>query len=245
MAANSGQENQEKPRVGVFICDCGSNIAGVIDTAAVIEYAKTLDGVVYVEGNKYTCASPGQVGIETAITEHQLNRVVVASCSPRLHEQTFRKTCERGGLNPFLFQMANLREHSSWIHSSNHMGATEKAKEIVRIAVAKAKFLYPLPKTTVPITPECLVIGGGVTGIAASLDLADQGYKVTMVEIKPSIGGYMAALDKTFPTLDCSICIEGPLLNEVGGHPNIDLYTWSEVTRVSGFIGNFEVEITR
>ncbi|MFW9991706.1 MAG: FAD-dependent oxidoreductase [Candidatus Odinarchaeota archaeon] len=248
---NANQDNQqmnidhENPRIGVFICDCGSNIAGVIDTDAVIEHTKTLKNVVYVEGNKYTCATPGQAGIEQAIPEYKLNRVVVASCSPRLHEVTFRKTCERAGLNPFLFQMANIREHSSWIHGSEPENATEKAKEIVRMAVAKASFLQPLPKTTVPVTQECLIIGGGVTGISSALALADQGYNVTMVEKKPSIGGWMAALDKTFPTLDCSICIEGPLLNEVGGHPNITLYTYSEVKEVKGYIGNFECEIIR
>ncbi|MHA2297722.1 MAG: FAD-dependent oxidoreductase [Candidatus Hodarchaeales archaeon] len=238
---------QEEPRIGVFICDCGSNIAGVIDTEALAEYANTLTdmGVVYIEGNKYTCATPGQVGIEEAIVEHKLNRVVVASCSPRLHEKTFRRTCERAGLNPFLFQMANLREHSSWVHGSEPEKATEKGKEIIRTAVAKAQYLYSLPKTTVPVTRECLIIGGGVTGISAALSLADQGYKVTLVEKSPSIGGFMAALDKTFPTLDCSICIEGPLLNDVGGHPNITLYTYSEVTSVARFIGSFDCEITR
>ncbi|MFX1250432.1 MAG: hydrogenase iron-sulfur subunit [Promethearchaeota archaeon] len=236
---------KEEVRIGVFICDCGTNIAGVVDTKAVTEYAGALPNVVYVKQNKYTCADPGQLEIKKAIAEHKLNRVVVASCSPRLHEPTFRRTCEEAGLNLYLFEMANIREHVSWIHSEYPEEATEKAKEMVAMAVAKAEHLIAIDKTTVPVTKRALIVGGGIAGISASLDLADQGYEVILVEKRPSIGGVMAQLDKTFPTLDCSICIEGPMMSDVGKHPNITLYTMSELEEVSGYIGNFKVKIRR
>ncbi|MFX1513639.1 MAG: 4Fe-4S binding protein, partial [Promethearchaeota archaeon] len=235
----------EEVRIGVFVCDCGSNIAGVVDTAAVSEFAETLPNVVYVKNNRYTCADPGQLEITDAIKEHKLNRVVVASCSPKLHEPTFRKCVASAGLNEYLYEMANIREHCSWIHGENPEEATEKAKELVRMAVAKALYLKPLQKMSVPVTDRALIIGGGVSGICASLDLADQGHEVILVERGPSIGGKMAALDKTFPTLDCSICIEGPLMADAGKHEKIKLYSMSEVVEVSGYIGNFEVKIRK
>ncbi|MFX0091135.1 MAG: hydrogenase iron-sulfur subunit [Candidatus Hodarchaeota archaeon] len=235
--------SNEEARIGVFICDCGSNIAGVVDTQAVTDYAATLPHVVYVKRNKYTCADPGQLEIKDAIDEHKLNRVVVASCSPRLHEPTFRRTCEDAGLNPYLFEMANIREHVSWVHGEYPEEATTKAKDMVAMAVAKAAYLHALEKTTVPVTKRALIVGGGISGISASLDLADQGYEVILVEKSPSIGGVMAKLDKTFPTLDCSICIEGPMMSDVGKHSNITLYTMSELEEISGYIGNFKAKI--
>jgi heterodisulfide reductase subunit A len=193
------------PRIGVFVCDCGSNIAGTVDTAAVEEYARSLPGVVTVVRNKYTCAEPGQEEIKKAITEDKLERVVVASCTPRMHEPTFRGCVWDVGLNPYLMEMANLREHCSWVHGDDPDAATEKAKDLVASSVARASKLTPQEEMTFPVTKTALVIGGGVAGIQAAMDLADQGHPVYLVEKEPSIGGIMAQLDKTFPTMDCSI----------------------------------------
>lgn len=198
-------KNPEKLRIGVFVCECGLNIAGTIDCAAVSEYAGTLDDVVVVVQNKYTCADPGQNEIKKAIKEHDLNRVVVASCTPKIHEPTFRECVADAGLNPYLYEMVNIREHCSWVHQSEKEMATEKAKDLVRSGVARARVLEPQIETEVPITKAALVIGGGVAGIQAALDLADGGHKVYLVEKEPTIGGIMAALDKTYPTMDCSI----------------------------------------
>jgi heterodisulfide reductase subunit A len=192
-------------RVGVFVCDCGLNIAGTVDCEAVAQYAATVPGVVCVVRNKYTCAEPGQNEIKNAIREHNLNRVVVASCSPRQHEPTFRKCVLDAGLNPYLMEMANLREHCAWVHAGDKKGATEKAKDLVASAVARARFLRAQEELTVPVSQRALVIGGGVTGIEAALQLADAGHKVTLVEKEASIGGLMAQLDKNYPTMDCSI----------------------------------------
>jgi heterodisulfide reductase subunit A len=191
--------------VGVFVCQCGLNIAGTVDCAAVAEFAETLDDVAVVYNNKYTCSEPGQLELQKAIHEHDLNRVVVASCSPRMHEPTFRAALEGAGLNPYLLEMANLREHCSWVHMGEPEAATEKAKDLVKMAVARARALEAQKEMVVPITQKTLVIGGGVAGIQASLDLADAGYQVYLVEKEPSIGGIMAQIDKTYPTMDCSI----------------------------------------
>lgn len=236
---------EERPRIGVFVCHCGLNIAGVIDVKEVIEYAKTLPDVVYTKDNRYTCADPGQDEIRKAIEEHNLNRVVVAACSPRMHEPTFRKTVADVNLNPYLFEMANIREFSSWCHPNAPKDATEKAKEIVKMAVAKARLLEPLKEIEVPVTNKALVVGGGIAGINSALDLAEMGFKVYLVEKTESIGGHMAQLDKTFPTLDCSICIEGPKMVDVGRHPNIETISYADVTEVSGFVGNFKVKIKK
>jgi len=198
-------KNVEPPRVGVFVCDCGINIAGTVDVKQLVEYAKTMPDVVTVKENRYTCADPGQEQIRKTIKEYNLNRVVVAACSPRMHEPTFRKTVSEAGLNPYVFEMANIREFSSWCHSSTPEEATEKAKDIVRMAVAKVRLLKPLETMEVPVNKNVLVIGGGISGINAALDLANIGFKVYLVEKNESIGGHMAQLDKTFPTLDCSI----------------------------------------
>ncbi len=234
---------EEKPRIGVFVCHCGLNIAGVIDVKDVTEYAKTLPDVVYTKDNRYTCADPGQDEIRKAIKEHKLNRVVVAACSPRMHEPTFRKTCSEAGLNPYFFEMANIREFSSWCHPNTPKEATKKAKEIVGMAVAKARLLNPLKEIEVPVTNRALVVGGGIAGINSALDLAEMGFKVYLLEKTESIGGHMAQLDKTFPTLDCSICIEGPKMVDVGRHPNIDIISYADLVSVSGFVGNFKVKI--
>lgn len=192
-------------RIGVFVCDCGLNIAGSVDTEAVKDYAATLPDVVIAMRNKYTCSDPGQAEIRRVIVEHNLNRVVVASCSPRLHEPTFRACVQQVGLNPYLLTMANIREHCSWVTLHDREAATRKAQDIVRVAVAQARWLYPQEEQQLPVTDAALVIGGGVAGIQAALDLADAGHQVYLVEKQPSIGGIMAMLDKTYPTMDCSI----------------------------------------
>lgn len=192
-------------RIGVFICDCGLNIAGALDCAKVTEYAETLPDVVCAVRNKYTCADPGQNEIKNAIAKYRLNRVVVASCTPRQHEPTFRQCVKDAGLNPYLMEMANLREHCSWVHPNDWDGATKKAMDLVAGAVGRARFLQPQEELSVPVTKAALVIGGGVAGIEAAIELADQGHKVVLVEKEPSIGGIMSQLDKTYPTMDCSI----------------------------------------
>jgi heterodisulfide reductase subunit A len=192
-------------RIGVFVCDCGSNIAGPVDTAAVRDYAETLPNVVAAIRNKYTCADPGQQEIQRAIYEHSLNRVVVASCSPASYEPIFRQCIQGAGLNPYLLEMANIREHCSWVTPGDRPAATRKAMDIVRVAVARANWLYPQDEELIPVTDAALVIGGGVAGIQAALDLADAGHKVYLVEKEPSIGGIMAQLDKVYPDIECSI----------------------------------------
>lgn len=192
-------------RIGVFVCECGLNIAGTIDCDSVSEYARGLDDVVAVVQNKYTCADPGQNEIKRAIKEYNLNRVVVASCTPKIHEPTFKQCVAEAGLNPYLFTMVNIREHCSWVHQNEKDAATEKAKDLVSAGVARARFLEPQDENVVPVTKSALVIGGGVAGIQAALDLADAGHQVYLVEKQPTIGGLMAALDKTYPTMDCSI----------------------------------------
>jgi heterodisulfide reductase subunit A len=195
----------EDLRIGVFVCECGRNIAGTVDCEAVRAEASTLPDVVIAQRNRYTCSDPGQQQIRQAISEHNLNRVVVASCSPRLHEPTFRACLAQAGLNPYLLDMANIREQCSWVHQADPTGATRKAIDTVTMAVARARHLQPQREIEVPITRAALVIGGGIAGIQAALDLAEAGHQVYLVEKQPSIGGKMAQLDKTFPTMDCSI----------------------------------------
>lgn len=192
-------------RIGVYVCHCGLNIAGVVDCEAVADYAKDLPEVVVAGHDGYLCSEPGQNRIKADVGEHGINRVVIASCSPRLHEPTFRQCLVEAGLNPYLMEMANLREQCSWVHTHDPEGATVKAKDLVRSAVARVRHLGAREETEVPVEKTTLVIGGGVAGIQAALDLADSGFKVIMVEKQPSIGGLMARLDKTFPTMDCSI----------------------------------------
>jgi heterodisulfide reductase subunit A len=242
-SSNENKISRRKPRVGVYVCHCGLNIAGSVDCEEVANFAEDLDCVVLSKHNRYTCSEPGQEEIKNDIKEHHLDKIVVASCTPRLHEPTFRSTCEAAGLNKYNFEMANIREHCSWVHLHDRKAATEKAKDLVTMAVAKAKLLEPQVETEVPVTRRSLVIGAGVAGIQAALDLADAGYKVYLVEKEPSIGGKMAQIDKTFPTMDCSICILAPKMAEAGRHPNIELITNSAVTIITGYIGNFNVII--
>lgn len=245
MASEKEAGKAAGPRIGVFICHCGSNIAGVVDCAKVREGAGQLPGVMVAKENKYTCSDLGQEEIIKAIKENGLERVVVASCSPRLHEPTFRKCIQQAGLNPYLLQMVNIREQCSWVHSLEKDKATEKAKDLVRMGVSKAAKLQPLEAREVPVEPASLVVGGGVAGIQAALDLAQMGFKVYLVESKPSIGGKMAQLDKTFPTGDCAICILAPKMVELSRNSNITLLSYSEVEEVKGYIGNYEVKVRR
>ncbi|MGB9683875.1 MAG: CoB-CoM heterodisulfide reductase HdrA2 [Candidatus Bathyarchaeales archaeon] len=236
---------KQEIRIGVYVCHCGLNIAGSVDCEEVAKFAASLPNVVLAKDYRYTCSDQGQELIKNDIREHRLNRVVVASCTPRLHEPTFRKVCEEAGLNKYLFEMANIREQCSWVHLHDREAATEKAKDLVKMAVAKAALLTPAEEIEVPIIRKALVIGGGVAGIQAALDLADTGYKVYLVERQPSIGGMMARIDKTFPTMDCSICILAPKMSDVGHHPNIELLANSEVIDVKGYIGNFHVKVLK
>jgi heterodisulfide reductase subunit A len=192
-------------RIGVYVCRCGLNIAQTVNCEKVAEDAKGLDSVVVSKEILYACSEPGQIEIREDIEEHGLDRIVIGACSPRLHEPTFRHMMRQAGLNPYLLEMANLREQCSWVHAKEPGLATEKAGDLVKMSVSRARFLEPLQEETLPLTKRTLIIGGGIAGIQSALDLADNGYQVMMVEKSPSIGGTMAKLDKTFPTMDCSI----------------------------------------
>jgi heterodisulfide reductase subunit A len=194
-----------EPRIGVYVCHCGSNIAQTVNCRRVAEQATDLQDVIVAKDIGYACSEPGQQEIKADIHEHRLDRIVMAACSPRLHEPTFRQMMQSAGLNPYLLEMANLREQCSWVHMKDPESATTKAEDLVKMAVARVRALWPLKEETLPLTKRALVIGGGVAGIQAGLDLADNSFDVVMVEKKPSIGGMMAKLDKTFPTMDCSI----------------------------------------
>jgi heterodisulfide reductase subunit A len=231
-------------KIGVFVCHCGENISATVDCAKVAETAGNYDGVAFSVDYKYMCSDPGQNLIKSAIKEKGLTGVVVASCSPRMHEPTFRKACAEAGLNPFMCEMANLREHCSWVHEKGE-ATTEKAIDLVRILVEKVKYNHSLSEIKVPVTKTALVIGGGIAGIQASLDIANTGHKVILIEKDPSIGGHMSQLSETFPTLDCSQCILTPRMVEVAQHPNITLYTYAELESLEGFIGNFKAKIRR
>ena len=231
-------------RIGFYICHCGHNIAGMVDCAAVAQFAAKLPGVAVSRDYKYMCSDPGQELIQQDIKEHHLNRVVVASCSPLLHEHTFRKAVAAGGLNPFFFQMVNIREHDSWVHT-DRAEATAKAKSLAHAAINRVRFHRALETTRVPINPDVLVVGGGISGIHAALTVANSGKKVFLVERDPSIGGHMAQFDKTFPTLDCAACILTPKMSAVRSHENITLWTYSEVVKVEGYVGNYKVTVKR
>jgi len=246
MADNNGNKPQPigLPRIGFYVCHCGSNIAGTIDVAEVAQFVAGLPGVVVSRDYKYMCSDPGQEMIAQDIKEHKLDRLVVAACSPNLHEETFRKAAAKGGLNSFLFQMVNIREHASWVHEDKK-AATAKAKGLARAAVYRVRFHKPLEKQQVPVDPNVLVVGGGIAGIHAALTLANAGKKVTLVEREATIGGHMALFDKTFPTLDCAACILTPKMSAVKSHPNITLWTYSEVAKVDGYVGNYKVTVKR
>jgi heterodisulfide reductase subunit A2 len=232
-------------KIGVYVCHCGTNIAGTVDVEGVAKWAAEKlqhRGVVVARDYKFMCSSLGQELIEKDIKELGLTRVVVAACSPHLHEKTFRNACKNAGLNPYLCELVSIREQVSWVHTDK-AAATEKAKAIISGGVERIIWHEPLEPLRVPINSSTLIVGGGIAGIQAALEIADAGYHVYMVEREPSIGGHMAQFDKTFPTLDCSACILTPKMVDVGNHPNITLLTWAEVTNVDGYIGNFQVTI--
>ena len=232
-------------RIGVYICHCGTNIAGYLDVEKVTEFAQSLESVVVARHYMFMCSDPGQDLIKEDIRELGLNRILVASCSPTLHLRTFREACQDAGLNPHLCEMATIREHCSWVHSHDRQAATEKAMALVAAGVRRVAYRNPLETKWAPVNPDTLVVGGGIAGIQAALEIAGSKHKVYLVEREPSIGGHMAQLDKTFPTLDCSACILTPKMSDVGSHPNIKLMTYSEVEDVSGYVGNFKVKVRK
>ncbi len=231
-------------RIGVFVCWCGTNIAGTVNIDEVVKAAEEMQGVVYAKDYQYMCSEVGQNLVKNAIKEQSLDRVVIASCSPRMHETTFRKAAKSAGLNPFLVEVANIREHCSWVHKNKEEG-TKKAIALTRAAVAKATLNTKLIPGEIGVESRALIIGGGIAGIQTALDIAEAGYQVDIIEKTPSIGGKMAQIDKTFPTLDCSACILTPKMVDAAMHPNINIYSYSEVEEVNGYVGNFEVTINQ
>ena len=231
-------------RIGVFVCHCGMNIERTVDTQAVASTLSEYPGIVFTADFNYLCADPGQQLIKDAIVEHKLDGIIVAACSPTMHEPTFRRVAEDAGLNPYLCEIANIREHCSWVHQDRDR-ATQKAIRIVKTLVEKVRGNQPLEPLRIDHADKCLVIGGGIAGIQAALDVAESGFEVILVEKEPSIGGHMAQLSETFPTLDCSQCILTPKMVEVSRHPNIRLLTYSEVVEVAGYVGNYEVKIRK
>ena len=240
----SKSKSSEKGGIGVYVCHCGTNIAATIDVHRVAEFAKGLTGVTLARDYKYMCSDPGQELIKQDIKEHNLQRIVVAACSPTLHEQTFRNATGDAGLNPYYFQMVNVREHASWVHEDKE-AATVKAMDLIRAAVRRVHLHKPLERRRVSIDSNVLVVGGGIAGIHAALTLANSGKHVYLVEREPTIGGHMAQFDKTFPTLDCAACILTPKMTSVKAHPNITMWTLSEVAELSGYVGNFDVTVRR
>ncbi len=247
MTQHGGTNPKSEERIGVYVCHCGTNIAGVVDVQEVAEWAASQlehRGVVIGREYKFMCSSLGQELIEKDIKELGLTRVVVAACSPHLHEATFRTACKNAGLNPYLCELVSIREQVSWVHTDK-VAATAKAKAMISGGVERVIRHAPLEPLRVPIHPDTMVVGGGIAGIQSALEIADAGYHVYLVEREPSIGGHMAQFDKTFPTLDCSACILTPKMVQVGTHPNITLLTWSEVEKVDGFVGNFTVTVRK
>lgn len=233
---------QVQERVGVYVCHCGTNISQTVDVAEVVKFAGGLERVAIARDNKYVCSDPGQEMIKSDIRELGLNRVVVASCSPLMHEPTFRRTCEEVGLNQFLFQMANIREQCSWV-TADRKEATQKAKKLVNAAVRRVVLQEPLEAKESPVNSATLVVGAGIAGIEAALKIAAAGNAVYLVEREPTIGGQMAKFDKTFPTLDCAACILTPKMVSVAREANIHLRTYAEVESVSGYVGSFKVKL--
>ncbi len=235
----------EEPRIGVYVCNCGTNIAGTVDVAEVSKYAGTLPNVTVARDYVYMCSAPGQDLIKNDIKEHGLNRIVVASCSPRMHEPTFRGVLEEGGLNPYLFEMANIREHCSWVHTHEPKRATEKAKDLVRIAVAKARLLEPLQKIRIDVTQRALIVGGGVSGLRACLDLAERGFEVHVVEKRPTVGGRAALINKLAHVEKKGSDIFKSIIDEAASNPKVNIHTNATLSTLDGYIGNYAVKINR
>jgi heterodisulfide reductase subunit A len=240
----SESHESHEPRVGVYVCHCGTNIAKVVDVAKVASCAATLPGVAVARHYRFMCSDPGQELIQADIREHKLDRVVVAACSPLMHENTFRTAVAGAGLNRYHFEMANIREQVSWV-TVDQQAATNKASALLRGAVARVRLHEALEMRRVPVTKRVMIVGGGIAGIEAALQIADAGFEVILVERDSSIGGHMSQFDKTFPTLDCAACILTPKMVAVGKHPKIKLMTWTEVDEVKGYIGNFKVKLRK
>lgn len=234
----------EETRIGVFVCHCGSNIGGVVDVPAVVEYATSLPGVVHAERNLYSCSEAGLTSLKTSIRKHELNRVVVASCTPRTHEPLFKNACEQAGLNRYLFEFVNIREHCSWIHSRDKAAATAKAKRLIRMGVAKAGLLEPQQEAESAVTPAALVIGGGIAGMTAALNLARQGFQVHLVEKEERLGGRLTRLYKLCPTDEEASRLVAPIVRDVHDHPRIITHLHTTIGQVSGYVGNFQVTLT-
>lgn len=232
-------------RIGIFVCHCGTNIGGIVNVPEVVEYARKLPNAVCAEENLYTCSEDGLSAIRDKIKEYELNRVVVASCTPRTHEMLFRKNCEKAGLNKYLFEFVNLREQCSWVHMENHDGATEKAKDLVRMGACKVSLLSPLEDLASDVIGACMVIGGGISGLSACLTLANQGYHVALVEKKDTLGGLLRDINRVFPTNESSSDLLDPLINSVLKHKNVKTHLKTEVLGVKGFIGNFTATLKK
>jgi len=231
-------------RIGVYVCHCGTNIAKMVDVVQIAKQMGEFPEVVVARDYKFMCSEPGQELIINDIKEHKLDRVVVAACSPLMHEPTFRAACERGGLNRYLFEMVNIREQVSWV-TTDYAAATNKARALLRGAAARVKYQKPLEMRRIGVTKRVMIVGGGIAGIEAALQIADAGYEVILVEKSESIGGHMASFDKTFPTLDCAACILTPKMVSVGKHPNIRLLSYADVEEVSGYVGNFKIKVRK
>ena len=242
-AKKSETSSIKEPRIGVYVCHCGTNIAGSVDVKRVAKYASERPNVVVARDYPYVCSDAGQALIKQDIKNLKLDRIVVAACSPTLHEPTFRRCTEDAGLNGYLITIANIREQCSWVHMHEPEEATQKAIDLTKMAVARASLLKPLEAPVVLVKKSCLVIGGGITGIQAALDLAEEGFDVYLVEKSPSLGGHMAQLDKTFPTMDCSLCILSPKMSSIAHNDKIHVFTNSEIEQVSGYVGNFKARI--
>jgi len=241
--SNGRQAVREVPRIGVFVCHCGSNIAGHVDVGAVAEYARHLPGVVFVQENMYTCSDAGLSEIKTAIVDERLERVVVAACTPRTHEPLFQETCREAGLNPYLFEFVNIRDQCSWVHMREPEAATRKAMDLVRMGVAKARLLAPLEEQEVAVEPAALVVGGGMIGMTAALNLANRGFEVKLVEREPQLGGLLLRLDRLYPTQDDALPQVEARIAEVESNPRIEVFTSSVLHEVKGFVGNYDVVI--
>ncbi len=242
--SNGNGNGKASCKVGVYICHCGTNISKMVDVAQIAEEMKVYPNVTVSTHYRFMCSEPGQELIINDIKEQNLNRVVVAACSPLMHELTFRKAVERGGLNRYFFEMVNIREQVSWV-TFDHKSATQKAHALIRGGVARVVFHEPLEMRQVPIGKRVMIIGGGIAGIEAVLQIADAGYDVVLVEKEESIGGHMAKFDKTFPTLDCAACILTPKMVAVRQHPRIRLLTYAEIEEVQGYIGNFKIKVRK
>jgi heterodisulfide reductase subunit A len=230
-------------RVGVFVCHCGTNIGGFLDVPVLAKYALSLPNVVFAKDNQYTCSEAGLTEIKNAIAENKLNRVVVASCTPRTHEPLFRSTCKDAGLNPYLFQFVNIRDQCSWVHMQDRKGATEKAKALIRMGIARAVLLEPLEETEVEVNPCALVIGGGITGMTCALTLANRSFEVKLIEKEDWLGGTLNSLYKLYPTNEEASMLVHEKTKEVERNPKIEVLTSSEVKEVEGFVGNYDVTV--